>query len=95
MAIVKPIIKTFSIKNFLADLPSMLNANFEAITNMLSSVFDYSKNLLKVTSIETNTANITTLNASEITVIVDGNPVSLNELVNRVKELENKINEIQ
>lgn len=93
MNMIKPNILKFSVKNFLADLPNMLNKNFEAILSTIASVFDYDNNMLKAQAIETNTAKMVTLNVNNINVIMqDGTVVSIAELIHRVHELESKIN---
>lgn len=87
--------KKLSIKNFIGDLPNMINANFDKIKTFIDEIFANDTLVVKNASIEGNiTANSITANNITIT-LENGNKTSVAELLDRIYTLEQTIKELK
>ena len=87
--------KKLSIKNFIGDLPNIINANFDKIKNFIDEIFVNDTLVVKNASIEGNvTANSITANNITIT-LENGNKTSVAELLDRIYTLEQTIKSLQ
>lgn len=87
--------KKLSIKNFIGDLPNLINTNFDKIKNFIDEIFVNDTLVVKNASIEGNvTANSITANNITIT-LENGNKTSVAELLDRIYTLEQTIKSLQ
>lgn len=87
--------KKLSIKNFIGDLPNIINANFDKVKNFIDEIFVNDTLFVKNASIEGNvTANSITANNITIT-LENGNKTSVAELLDRIYTLEQTIKSLQ
>ncbi len=85
----------FSIKNFVADLPRMLNNVLTTICTCITDFYDPNTNKIKVTKIEAGYIDATTIVAQNITFKgSNGEMYNYNDIATILHELENKVNNI-
>ena len=85
-------LQKLSVKSFIGDLPRIINAGLEAIENAFATIYDEEK---KVLGDETIDIKCKSINASgdisaygDIKIYVNGEPISLLDLYNRVLTIE-------
>ena len=87
--------KKLSIKNFIGDLPNIINANFDKIKAFIDEIFVNDTLVIKNASVEGNiTANSITANNITIT-LENGNKTSVAELLDKIYTLEQTVKSLQ
>lgn len=90
--------KELSIKNFIGDLPRIFNENFNLVRDVLNNIVDNkdpntAAHSLTATGMKiTGKAEVNTLSANNIILLVNNKKISLLDLIQRVEDLEEKIN---
>lgn len=85
---------TLSIKNFIGDLPRILNKNFNTLKSVLDNIVDNTDPKTATHTISATTVNATgvvdanTVSANNIILKINGKKYSLVDLIARVEELE-------
>lgn len=83
---------TFSIKNFIADMPRMLNKVFSTIYNCIKDFYDPNTNKVKCDSVETSYLSATTIVAQNLSFRGSNNEIcDFASLISRIESLESKI----
>ena len=83
-----------SIKNFIGDLPRILNKNFDALKTVLDNIVDNKDPKSAAHTISASAVNVTgvvdanTISANNIVLKITGKKYSLVDLIARVEELE-------
>lgn len=86
--------KKLSIKNFIGDLPNIINANFEKVSNFINSIFNEDTDTLHVKgAIIDNKVTANTVIANNLVIGDNGNRVSIAEIIERLEKLERGDNE--
>lgn len=81
--------KKLSIKNFIGDLPNIINANFEKVSNFINSIFNEDTDTLHVKgAIIDNKVTTNTVIANNLVIGDSGNRVSIAEIIERLEKLE-------
>lgn len=95
-------LNNFSIKNFISDLPKMLNENFAAIKKRIDTFFTEDDTLTVKSAKVTGSTESNSVSAQTVTVKTkglywhDGSKfVGISELVDRIEKLERKVNELE
>lgn len=81
--------KKLSIKNFIGDLPNIINTNFEKVSKFITSIFDEETETLHVKNAKVEskvTAN--TVISNNIIINANGSKISFAEIVERLEKLE-------
>jgi hypothetical protein len=78
--------KSLSIKNFIGDLPNIINSNFEIIKKFVEKIFDEKSNTITATNIRAQSKVYTnTLVANNIIINLDnGKTISLAEILEKL-----------
>ena len=83
----------FSIKNFIADLPKMLNNIFTTIYKCITDFYDPDSNKIKCNKIEAGYIDATTIVAQNLTFKgSNGEMYNYNDIATIIGELERKVN---
>lgn len=86
---------SFSIKNFIADLPKMLNNVFTIIYKCITDFYDPDANKIKVNKLEAGYIDATTIVAQNLTFKgSNGELYNYNDIATILGELERKVNNI-
>lgn len=86
---------SFSIKNFIADLPRMLNETFTIIYNCITKFYDPDQNKVKCNKLEASYIDATTIVAQNLTFKgSNGETYNYNDIAATLSALEQKINSI-
>ena len=82
--------KKLSIKNFIGDLPNIINANFEKVSNFINSIFNEDTDTLHVKGaiIENRVTANTIITNNLVISDSEGNKVSFAEMIERLEKLE-------
>lgn len=85
----------FSIKNFITDLPKMLNNVFTIIYKCITDFYDPDANKIKVNKLEAGYIDATTIVAQNLTFKgSNGELYNYNDIATILEELERKVNNI-
>ena len=85
----------FSIKNFIADLPKMLNNTFTTIYKCITDFYDPDSNKIKCNKMEVGYIDATTIVAQNLTFKgSNGEMYNYNDIATIIGELERKVNNI-
>ena len=78
--------KYLSIKNFIGDLPNIINSNFQVIKKFVEKIFDENTNTLSASNIKaTNKIYANTVVANNIVINLDnGKTLSLAEILEKL-----------
>lgn len=78
--------KSLSIKNFIGDLPNIINSNFQIIKKFVEKIFDESTNTLSASNVKaTNKVYANTVVANNIVInLDDGKTLSLAEILEKL-----------
>lgn len=78
--------KSLSIKNFIGDLPNIINSNFQVIKKFAEKIFDESTNTLSASNVKaTNKIYANTIVANNIVINLDnGKTLSLAEILEKL-----------
>ena len=78
--------KSLSIKNFIGDLPNIINSNFQVIKKFVEKIFDENTNTLSASNIKaTNKIYANTVVANNIVINLDnGKTLSLAEILKKL-----------
>lgn len=89
--------KKLSIKNFIGDLPNIVNSNFEVVKSFIDSIFDTETNTIHVrNAVVKSKVTANSVIANNIVVSgSNGKSVSMGELLERLENLETKYKESQ
>ena len=80
-----------SIKNFISDLPRILNENFSAISEVISRFYDENDKKLTADKMEISgniTTNSLTTNSANFR-LSNGKTITIEEILTRLEQLEN------
>ena len=89
--------KKLSIKNFIGDLPNIVNSNFEIVKSFIDSIFDTETNTIHVRNAVVK-SKVTANSVIANNIVVNGSngkSVSMGELLERLENLETKYKESQ
>jgi deoxycytidylate deaminase len=89
--------KKLSIKNFIGDLPNIVNSNFEVVKSFIDSIFDTETNTIHVRNAVVK-SKVTANSVIANNIVVNGSngkSVSMGELLERLENLETKYKESQ
>lgn len=78
--------KSLSIKNFIGDLPNIINSNFEIIKKFVEKIFDEKSNTITVTNVKAQSkVYANTIVANNIIINLDnGKTISLAEILEKL-----------
>ena len=78
--------KSLSIKNFIGDLPNIINSNFQIIKKFVEKIFDESTNTISASNVKaTNKVYANTVVANNIIINLDnGKTLSLAEILEKL-----------
>jgi hypothetical protein len=87
--------KKLSIKNFIGDLPNIVNTNFEKVSDFIYSIFNEDTNTIhaKGAIIENQVTANSVITNNLIISDSDGKTVSFAEMIERLEKLEQNNNE--
>ena len=89
--------KKLSIKNFIGDLPNIVNSNFEIVKSFIDSIFDVETNTIHTRNAAVK-SKVTANSVIANNIVVNGSngkSVSMGELLERLENLETKYKESQ
>jgi len=84
--------KELSIKNFMGDLPRIINENFAKLAKFLGNLYDEENERLVARNVEAEgevTAN--TVNVNNLIIKVNGKDYSLAQVIEKLERLEDKV----
>ena len=86
--------KSLSIKNFIGDLPNIINSNFQIIKKVVEKIFDENTNTLTATNVRAQSKVYTnTIVANNIIINLDnGKTLSLAEILEKLNMLQDDSN---
>lgn len=85
----------FSIKNFITDLPRMLNNAFAIVSDVILKFYDADKNKLEATFVEADNITASTIITQNITFTgSNGSRFKYDDIATKLANLEEKINSI-
>lgn len=85
-------LESLSVKNFISDLPRILNANFTALKDAIEGFYDSDKDKITATSAKFSgsvEANSIKANSAKFT-LSSGDTITIEEIVSRLESLENE-----
>lgn len=85
-----------SIKHFMGDIPRVINENFQKICDVLDKIFNEKDDLLHSTNMEASgKIEANTVKANNIYIDIDGEDVSLADVVKELKKCKEEIEKLK